>query len=158
MKLLFSVLFLSSCSFLFSGQEAPKTAKDVRYKIIFNEPGWKSIQDERSDYVFQNNDGRILLSNSFCEEFQEEPLESLANKTFKTVDDFNAHSSKVTIFKEREAYEIAGTGRVDGVKVKLRLLNMRRNNCYFDFVGISPEGADSNEEKFEALLKAVEFK
>ncbi len=140
------------------GKDGPKTAKGSLYSITFNNPGWVYKKDKRSDYVFQNEDGRILLSNSFCEEFQDQPLEQLATKTFKTMKNFKAQQQKYTTFQDREAYQMEGTGIVDGVNVNLRLLNTRRNNCYFDFLAISPSGTESTGEAFNEFLKSVVFK
>lgn len=157
MKLLFALLFISGCS-LYFGKDEPKTAKGSRYSIPFSLPYWDYQKDKRSDYVFQNKDGRILLSNSFCEEFQEQPLARLATKTFKTINDFVPRISEYTTFKNREAYRIEGTGKVDGVTVNLRLLNTRRDNCYFDFLSINPEMTKETDNAFELFLQAVSFK
>lgn len=158
MKLMCFLLFISSCSLIIGGKEAPKTAKDSRYQIDFNHEEWKAKKDNRSDYVFQNGDGRILLSNSFCDEFQEQPLDYLARKTFNSIKNFKSNTQKYTTFNDREAYRIEGLGLVDGVKVNLRLLNTRRDNCYFDFLSISPEGTEKNAAAFDDFLRAVEFK
>lgn len=156
---LFALLFLlSGCSIFFGSPEAPKSAKDSRYTITFALPGWEFQQDKRSDYVFKNKtDGRIILSNSFCEEFQEQPLEQLAKKTFRTINDFKSSKGTYTTFNDREAYRLEGSGFVDGVKVNLKLLNTRRDNCYFDFLAISPQGTESNEDAFAEFLKTVRF-
>ena len=158
MKILFALLFLSSCSFFIKGSEAPKSAKTTYYSINFSGSGWKETKDRRSDFIFEHTDGRILLSNSFCQELQEEPLETLANKTFKTVKGFWPSSGSYTTFHNREAYQLAGTGFVDGVKVSLRLLNTRRHNCYFDFVSINPDMAIQSESDFQKFLESVVFK
>lgn len=155
--LLLSLFLLTGCS-LFFGSEAAKSAKEKHYKINFQAPHWSAKQDKRSDYVFQNEkDGRIILSNSFCEEFQDQPLNRLALKTFRTIDNFKVQQQDYITFNNREAYRVTGTGEVDGVKVNLKLLNTRRNNCYFDFLAIDPltSQADSSFEKF---LNSVEFK
>lgn len=150
------LLLLSSCS-IFFGSDSPKSAKGSEYKLKFSEPNWVSKKDERSDYVYENKvDGRILLSNSFCEEFQEDPLDQLALKTFRTINNFKAHKKDYTTFNNREAYRVSGTGEVDGVKVNLNLLNTRRNNCYFDFLSIDPMTA-TKDSAFEKFLNAVEF-
>lgn len=155
--LLSSFLLLSSCS-MFFGSETPKSAKDDQYKIKFKANNWKQQKDKRSDYVFENEkDGRIILSNSFCEEFQEQPLDRLALKTFRTIDNFQANKKDYTTFHNREAYKVNGTGEVDGVKVNLKLLNTRRNNCYFDFLAIDPKSSQA-DDSFEAFLNSVEFK
>jgi hypothetical protein len=141
------------------GKEAPKTAKGSRYSISLNHPEWKNKINKRSDYVFEHvKDGKILLSNSFCEEFQEETLERLGRKTFRTIKDFKETKSAYTTFHDREAFRIEGSGFVDGVKVFLELLNTRRDNCYFDFLAISPEGTSKEDRSFNQFLDSVEFK
>ncbi len=158
MRVLILMLLASSCSFMFGGG-SPPSAKGKEYEIKFEEAGWKSLKkDDRSDYVFENEDGRILLSNSFCGEFQDQPLEYLANKTFKSVGTFQSEKGSYTTIQDREAYRLQGKGKVDGVPVGLQILNTRRNNCYFDFVSITPEkfkGSDS--ALFDRFLSAVEF-
>lgn len=159
MKLLPLILLLTSCSTFIRGKDAPKTAKGSRYTISYEQKDWKSKEDKRSDYVYENiNDGRILLSNSFCDEFQEQPLEQLASKTFKTIDKFKINKGNYTTFHDREAYRVEGTGMVDGVQVGLRLLNTRRDNCYFDFLAISPAGTETDDASFNSFMKAVIFK
>jgi hypothetical protein len=158
---LLSLVFLTSCSFMF-GIKTPEGAKNSGYTVNFKALNWVElkVKDQRSDYVFENKkDGRILLSNSFCKEFQDQPLDLLAINTFNTVDDLKIEKKEFKTFHEREAYQIAGKGSVDGVEVALTLLNTRRNNCYFDFVSITPQKQNSNKESdFEDFLKSVEFK
>lgn len=158
MKFLVPLLLLASCSLIIGGKDAPKTAKGTRYSIPFKASDWAQKKDKRSDYVFENQkDGRILLSNSFCDEFQEDELEHLAKKTFNTVKDFQTTAGKYTTFNHREAYEMKGSGLVDGVKVSFRILNTRRDNCYFDFLGIDPLNSN-DDQSFRAFLDSVVFK
>lgn len=159
MRILILMLLASSCSIFFGGG-SPPSAKGKEYKIRFEESGWTQMtKGDRSDYVFENKDGRILLSNSFCGEFQDQALENLAHKTFKAVGTFEPENGKYTTFQDREAYRLQGKGTVDGVPVGLQLLNTRRNNCYFDFVSISPEKLSKSDAlMFERFLSAVEFK
>jgi hypothetical protein len=158
MKMLICLLLFSACSLLVGGSDAPKSAKGSRYVVGFKKSGWPPKPDPRSDYVFENRvDGRILLSNSFCDEFQEQPLDQLAAKTFSSVSKFVVKESTYTTFQDREAYRILGSGQVDGVHVTLQLLNTRRNNCYFDFLAISPAGTPRDEAPFEDFLRSVEF-
>ena len=159
MRAWFLLLLLGGCTFFIKGKDAPPSAKGEQYKISFDKVDWVLKKDDRSDYVFENkNDGRILLSNSFCGEFQEQPLDELAKKTFKTVDNFKSTKSQFTTFNDREAYRMEGKGSVDGVKVILKILNTRRNNCYFDFFSINSEKINSSDNSFEDFLKSVEFK
>lgn len=159
MRVLILMLFASSCSLMFGGG-APPSAKGKDYSISFKEAGWKLLKkDERSDYVYENEDGRILLSNSFCGEFQDQPLDHLARKTFKAVGKFESEKESWTTLENREAYRLEGKGKVDGVPVGLKILNTRRNNCYFDFVSITPEKLlKENGDLFDRFLKSVEFR
>ena len=152
-------LMLSSCSLIFRS-ETPESAKGKQYSIQFSAEDWVLKKDQRSDYVYENTrDGRIQLSNSFCDEFQDQPLDELAHKTFKAVGSFRAGDGKYTTFNDREAYRLEGIGKVDGVAVELHLLNTRRNNCYFDFVSITPVSLTTDRvEDFNAFLKSVVFK
>jgi hypothetical protein len=159
MKLCFLLLLLSSCSFFISGKEAPKTAKGSLYSISYSLPYWEYKKDKRSDYVFENSkDGRVLLSNSFCEEFQEDSLEHLALKTFNTIKNFKTKSSEYTTFQHREAYRVEGSGLVDGVKVNLKILNTRRDNCYYDFLSIIPDKSKEEDDAFNVFLSTVAFR
>lgn len=144
---------------MFSSNEGPKTAKGVSYVVNFKKDHWFSKKDSRSDYVFENDmDGRIVLSNSFCNEFQDQPLNQLAEKTFKAVKQFGPVVEKFTTFQDREAYRMEGAGEVDGVRVFIRLLNTRRNNCYYDFVSITPSNAQKAQPIFDEFLSSVVFK
>jgi hypothetical protein len=157
---IFFLLFLSSCSLFFGGKDAPKSAKNSHYTINFLSQDWEVRKDDRSDYVWENKkNGRILLSNSFCNEFQEQGLDELAKKTVRTMSKFDSQKGAFTTFHDREAYRLEGNGTVDGVKVGLSLLNTRRNNCYFDFVSIAPlSNPESNDPEFDQFLRAVVFK
>lgn len=159
----FTLLFLlSSCSLFFGSPEKPKSAKGREYENHFSSKDWSPKKDQRTDYVFEHSsDGRILLSNSFCDEFQDQPLDELAHLTFKSVGSFSKGEGKFTTFHDREAYRLEGPGKVDGVEVDLKILNTRRNNCYFDFVAISPKKNVSNStasQGFDTFLGAVKFK
>jgi hypothetical protein len=153
------LLFITGCS-LSMGPDQPKTAKGNQYKVHFKSENWNEKEEDRSDYVWVNKlDGRILLSNSFCDEFQDQPLDKLATKTFNTIDDLEIEKKDYTTFNNREAYRLEGKGKVDGVPVGLILLNTRRSNCYFDFVSITPlKSAHEVQSDFEKFLQAVDFK
>ena len=145
---------------MFGGPRSPLSAKGNQYSINFKSADWTSKKDERSDYVLENKrDGRILLSNSFCDEFQEKGLDVLARKTFNSVDGFKVKEERYLTFHNREAYRLEGLGKVDGVEVRMKIQNTRRNNCYFYFVPIIPKTFDKDSDpEFEQFLGSVDFK
>jgi hypothetical protein len=153
------ILLLAGCSLFISGPDQPKTAKETRYKITYVKNDWFQKFDNKSDYVFENaKDARIFLSNSFCDEFQEQKLDRLAKKIFDNIKDFKLKNSQYITFKKREAFKGEGVGLVDGVKVHLIIMNTRRNNCYFDFISITPSNVVPDSKSFEEFLDSVEFK
>jgi hypothetical protein len=159
MKLVFLIILFSGCSFFNGIKESPKTAKGSRYSISFNENEWLQKNDQRSDFIFENKkDGRILLSNSFCDEFQGASLEQIGLKTFSGIKEFNIILSQYDSFHDRESYRLDASGLVDGVRVTFQLLNTRRDNCYFDFLSISPAGTKIKKSDFDKFLNSVTFK
>ncbi len=153
------ILLLTGCSLFISGPDQPKTAKNTRYIITYLKTDWFQKIDNKSDYVFENaKDARIFLSNSFCDEFQEQKLDLLAKKIFDNIKDFKLKKSQYITFKDREAFKGEGDGFVDGVKVHLILMNTRRNNCYFDFISITPSKVLPDSTSFDEFLNSVEFK
>ncbi len=159
MKIVLLMIFFSGCTLFTGFKESPKTAKDSRYSISFKKDQWVLKNDQRSDFVFENQkDGRILLSNSFCDEFQEPSLEQLGLKTFSGIKEFKIDLSNYETFHGRESFRLDGSGLMDGVRVTFQLLNTRRDNCYFDFLSINPEGTNVKSEDFQKFLKSVTFK
>ena len=153
------ILLLTGCSLFISGPDQPQTAKNTRYIITYVKTDWFQKIDNKSDYVFENaKDARIFLSNSFCDEFQEQKLDRLAKKIFDNIKDFKLKKSQYITFKDREAFKGEGDGFVDGVKVHLILMNTRRNNCYFDFISITPSKVLPDSTSFDEFLNSVEFK
>lgn len=157
MKIVFLSFILSSCSLFVPTPKGPISAKGKLYTISYAKPGWSYKINNKSDYIFENTNGQILLSNSFCEEFQSEPLDRLALKTFNGLKNFKTSLSEYTTFHNRESYSLQGAGEIDGVKVNLKLLNTRRDNCYYDFVYISPATNKVETEAFSDFLKTVIF-
>jgi hypothetical protein len=153
------IILLTGCSLFISGPDQPKTAKDTRYTISYVKNNWFQKLNNKSDYVFENiKDSRIFLSNSFCDEFQEEKLDRLAQNIFKNIKNFNLKKSEYITFKNREAFWSEGDGLVDGVKVHLILMNTRRNNCYFDFISITPSNIQPDSNSFDEFLNSVVFR
>jgi hypothetical protein len=155
--LLFALI--SSCSFIDDDKDN-SSAKNIHYKVTFQVEGWQLLKDGQSDYAWMNkDDGRVLISNSFCNEYQNQSLNNLALKTINSLSDGKLTQEKKITFHEREALEVEGEGKVDGVGVHLKLLNTRRNNCYFDFIAITPISVGTKgSEDFKIFLQSVEFK
>lgn len=150
---------LTGCS-LFLPKTPPPPAKDKNLKVIFSMPGWKTTDPHESDYAWSNEQrGDVLLVNSFCGEFQDLSLETLALKTFDGYQEFKPLGKNTTEWEGREAFEMEAEARLDGVKILLHLRNYRRDHCYYDFILVSPRTrAQESLLAFRRLLDGVVFK
>ncbi len=155
--LLFALI--SSCSFIDNDKDN-NSAKNIHYKVTFELKGWQPLKDGQSDYAWMNqDDGRVLISNSFCNEYQNQSLNNLALKTINSLSEGKLMRERIVTFYDREALEVEGQGKVDGVGVHLKMLNTRRHNCYFDFIAITPIAVGTKgPEDFKIFLQSVEFK
>lgn len=158
---LFSLVFLlafAGCSLFIPSPPGPK--KDTAMKIPFTLEGWKTTDPRESDHAWvQEKRGDVMLVNSFCGEFQDLPLETLALKTFSGYEQFKPLGKNTTLWHGREAFEMEAEALVDGVKVMLHLRNYRRDHCYYDFLLVSPRtSAEYALKAFEQMLSSVAFK
>lgn len=70
MKLVLSLIFLTSCTLISSG-EAPPSAKGKQYQVRFSSENWDEKSDKRSDYIFINKaDGAFFSQIVFVENFK----------------------------------------------------------------------------------------
>lgn len=81
----------------------------------------------------------------------------MAEKTFNGLDSIKNIQEKSMTISNREAYSMQADGVLDGVTVNIKIINMRRNNCYFDFVRITPSGIKLIDNQPEDFINQVEF-
>lgn len=124
---------LTACGF-FAPDKSP-TAKDS-YTITAPSSQWQAITNPDSDYLFYGPQGSSLMLQSFCHEFQSESLSNLAQKTFRSLDKSTIVEQKEFMLQDRTALRSQGVATVDGVQVKLTLINTKRNNCYYDILEV----------------------
>lgn len=151
------VLFLflfTSCAQLFTADKAVK-AKDT-YTVPALPPQWKSRSPQDGDYMLTGPLGASLFIQSFCGEFQGESLPILARKTFKSLDQSKILEQKEFILSGRSALKSSGEALVDGVRIRLHLINTKRNNCYYDFLEILP--MPQSPSMMDQFIRAVKFK
>lgn len=152
------VLFsLTSCSWMIPSPKKTPSAKKREYSLKYKNKDWLLVEQDKSDYVFQNNSGTTLVINSFCGEFQDQPLNILALKTFSGLKHIKNRKESPLIISQREAYSLEAEGSLDGVEVNIKVINMRRNNCYYDFLRITPHNSPIVANQPDDLISKVEF-
>ncbi len=133
--------------------------KDKQLKINFAMAGWRSTDPHGSDRAWSNEErGDVILVNSFCGEFQDLALETLALKTFRGYQGFKPLGKREPRWHGRDAFEMEAEAVVDGVRVLLLLRNYRRDHCYYDFLLVSPrQRAQQSLLAFRRMLDGVVF-
>jgi hypothetical protein len=151
------LILIGGCSLFLPTPKKP--AKDPALKIEFTEKGWKTTDPRESDHAWvQESRGDVILANSFCGEFQDLPLETLALKTFNGYEEFKPLGKNDTQWQGREAFEMEAQARVDGVLVLLHLRNYRRDHCYYDFLLVTPRSSsEASLQAFQRMLDGVRF-
>jgi hypothetical protein len=151
----FLILLVSSCS-LFSSDEGPDKSE---YSIDFIHPDWQEIPPEDSDRAFLNRkNGDVIIANSFCNKYQDNELSTLAERALSGIGKLTYENKMETTFNNKEAYIIYANGKLDGVKVYLKLMNYRRNNCYYDFLMISSSKITKPRDSlFSKFLNSIQF-
>ena len=146
-----------SCSWLIPTPKKAPSANKKQYTLNYKSKEWKQIDQYQSDFVFQNTSGTTLVINSFCGEFQDQELKVLALKTFNGLKDIRNRKEGPLKILDRDAYSLQADGDLDGVKVNIKVINLRRNNCYYDFLKITPKGVTEVPNQPEELISRMEF-
>jgi uncharacterized GH25 family protein len=153
-------LLLTSCSYIIpTPGEAPKSEG---LRINFKHSEWKRVSssDSDADLVFQNEFSKSLIYvESVCQKYQDVSLEKLSTKLLEHFSAPEVLRQETLNYQNREALKTFARGKLDGVSVDLTFMNLKKNDCLYDFVMITPK-ANSLEEsrlQFEIFLKSIEI-
>lgn len=98
--------------------------------------------------------GNTISYISDCNNPVDPPVQQIESETLAVLNDLKIHSSKVVSYNLREASDTLAQGEVDGVKVKMRLVTFKKNNCSYSLVyGGVVEKFDEEVKFFESFLK-----
>lgn len=146
-------------SFLFSGcvtvDVAPKKSEPAQ-NVIYVDPAspFKSSPNKSTDRLWiSTTSGNTISYLSECGNSQEPTLEQLENDALGGLVELKIlHSEKID-YNSREALKTLAEGKVDGVKVKMNLLTLKKNNCNYTLVygGVS-KNFDAEQAYFQTFL------
>lgn len=151
---LFLLLILSSCSQLLTADKPLNAKKSYQPKKIPSQ--WELKENKNVDYILHGPQGSSILMQSFCNEFQGSPLNSLADKTFNSLDKSKITTRTEFILQERAALKTTGEAYIDGKQIYLTLINTKRNHCYYDFLEILP--LKHSPSVIDEVINGVKFK
>ncbi|OGQ49139.1 MAG: hypothetical protein A3I09_01930 [Deltaproteobacteria bacterium RIFCSPLOWO2_02_FULL_47_10] len=134
--------------------------KDLSYKVGVLPKEWRVLKTPVKAAAFHNDGSHATIStDAFCgASFEDLPLKTLTGHLF-------AGTSKHNVIKEDEfsldgrgALRTISTGTVDGIALKFDSVVVKKNNCTFDFIYISPpENYDGGVADFENFYIGFSF-
>lgn len=126
------VLFAGACSFQ---EPAPK----AKYSIPTDFPNWKVEQLDPYDYLF-SRDQKSLMIKSRCDRHESHDLKGLRRDILSGLETPEIIEETEITMSDRKALKSTVKAKVDGVPVKLTMINFQKDFCQFDFISI-----DANE-------------
>lgn len=151
---------LSSCSLLFPDASAPKSAN---YQVTPLKDPWKavpvgdksaSIDALKADVAYEDTrTGAIVSLNSLCRKYTEASLEELSRNLVLGIKDKRVIRTREVTIADTPALDTVIQGEVEGARVQIRTVVMKKNSCTYDFVHVStPEKARASEKDFEDFV------
>lgn len=150
------LLLLASCSI-----SGPLREDKIASNYTFPEPmkGWtKLIPTDGVEVLYQEKSGALLSVSSLCGRYEEAKLEALARSALSPLEKFKEIEMRDFELDGRQALQIYGEGRVDGVLAQIDFVVWRKNDCIFDFsLQASPKLTSKVRTDFLAMLKKFRY-
>ena len=156
MRFLILLLLVTSCSVTGPLREDRSVSN-----FIFPEPfkGWKVLPpSEGAQRLYQHVSGSILSVSSLCDRYATAPLSRLVRNPLTPLGAYKELESKKLRIADRDAEQLHVSGSLDGVKVEVVMIVLRKNECVFDFsLQASPQIQNAVKNDFLNMVKGFSF-
>ncbi len=116
---------------------------------------WMQASRQPADVAYARLDvGASIYVDNSCRRYKDATLHILANHLFFGFDDIEVQSQELMEIDGREALRRTVSARLDGVAVVLGVTVIKKNNCIFDLVLVSPR--DAFEDTYEEYVEFVD--
>lgn len=147
---------LASCSI-----SGPLRVDKAATGYFFPEPSgqWtKQVPAEGVEILYADKAGSSISVSSICERYEEATLETLARSALSPIENFKEIETNAFQVDGREAFQIFGNGKVDGVPVQIDFIAWRKDDCLFDFSAqASPKLQSRARAEFLAMVKKFRY-
>ena len=129
-------LLLAGCHWGFKPHPA-----EGRYKTGLPETGWEQVDPGSADLAwFNRTDGAMIYTDSNCgRRYEDSSLESMTDHITRGIALGDPTKEKRLHLAERDALVRSWSGRLDGVAIEVGVMVLKRNDCVYDALLISPE-------------------
>lgn len=157
-KFIFSLtLFsLSSCISIGVSKE-PIPAKNIEYSAPTSP--FVEKKSKTGDKVWISKiSGNTISYLSDCSPASDLSIDNLENETLSGIEKLEIISSKEFDYNQRLAKETVAAGVVDGIKVKIQVVTLKKNSCNYNLIYAGKMNTFGSEEstfsKFKESFKA----
>jgi len=100
---------------------------------------WRQTNDQTPGIVFKNRETKATIATeALCgSAFEDLSLEALRNQMLSGLQDVKKIKEEAWTLSERKALYTKVSASLDGVPVLLELVVIKKNQCQFDFMGVS---------------------
>ena len=151
---------LCACTVLYPDRTAPKS---TRYQIQNPPEPWhqikvgedpNAIDALKADLAFENpQSGAIISLNSICRKYTEGTLEALTNNLVRGIEERELVVAKNIPLAGDIALDSFFTGKVDGIKLNIRTVVLRKELCTYDFIYVViPQKEGQSRKVFDEFI------
>lgn len=153
-----AVFFLLCASCSISGP-LREDRSATNYFFPAPQSSWTKLNPaEGVEILYQDKKGALLSVSSICGRYEETSLETLARSALTPIAAFKDKNTATFQLDGREAFQIYGEGKVDGVAVQIDFVAWRKDDCLFDFsVQASPTLHTQSRADFLNMLKKFRY-
>jgi hypothetical protein len=122
--------------------------------------GWKVLPlSEGAQRLYQHvSTGSVLSVSSLCDRYATAPLSRLVRNPLAPLGALKEIESQKLTISDRDAEQLHVSGSLDGVKVEVVMVVLRKNECIFDFsLQASPQIQNSVKNEFLKMVKGFSF-
>jgi len=162
-----AVFLLSACAVIFPDRTAPKSAS---YNVTPPPAPWQKVavgeataatDSLKADLAYENPEtGAIISLNSLCRKYNNATLESLTKNLVRGIHNKKLLSQNPVSVNNASGQDSFFEGMVDGVKINLRTVVLKKDYCTYDFIYVVIPDRERNDRKdfdrFVASFQAEE--
>jgi hypothetical protein len=117
--------------------------------------GWTRGGMHGADLVFVHPEGGTILANATCKDVSDVPLDVLANQELFGVDGQQEERREMFTLDGRVALREELSGTLDGVRVRMDLVVLKKDDCTYDLSLIaSADAFEAREADFWRFVRA----
>lgn len=142
------------------GASSPvKIQKNKNYTLYLPGPPWHRVPDAQTkldaDHAFiKPSSGSTMYVRSECNLYKDASLNQLSMGLRRLFQDVSVLEKKEQQLAKRAALSTIFMGKLDGVKVKVNTVVLKKNSCYFDFVFVAlPKSFVRDTPAFSKFVK-----